>query len=252
MTPKSPVHSLRLGWATEVNLTRAGVPERYPFWSPQGWVYLSMAHEDTLSPPGALQSLEDAGPHLEPRNNEASAVPWALRLTVNSTSDRDTLERRLESYSQAVLTSAQLAPRIDRGLFVMTAHQAKGKEFDAVVLADAMGRYWRDDPESRRLFYVAVTRATKSLTIVGPDAGASPLVDLCGARRTVVAPSVVVRRSLRPATHRQIRPFREPARKRSPDRRLPPASSLAPSAKYRSRRSVVTSRAHLDFASRSS
>ena len=61
----------------------------------------------------------------------------------------------------------------------LCAHPAKGKEFDAVVLADAMERFWPDNLENRRLFYVVVTRATRSLTIIAPDAGASPLVALC-------------------------------------------------------------------------
>ena len=160
----------------EVNLTRAGT-RALPILRALKTIYDDGPRGYFPALLAALQSLEDAGHHL-PRTEAVRA----LRLTVNSTSDRDTFERLLESYSQAVLTSAQLTPRIDRGLFVMTAHQAKGKEFDAVVLADATGRYWRDDPESRRLFYVAVTRATKSLTIVAPDAGASPLVDLCGPR----------------------------------------------------------------------
>jgi ATP-dependent DNA helicase RecQ len=65
---------------------------------------------------------------------------------------------------------------MDYGLFVMTAHQAKGKEFDAIILADAMQRFWPDDDDTRRLFYVAVTRASKSWTIVAPDRDASPLL----------------------------------------------------------------------------
>ena len=47
-------------------------------------------------------------------------------------------------------------------------------------MADAMSRYWPDKPENRRLFYVALTRATKSLTIIAPDSNASPILDLCG------------------------------------------------------------------------
>ena len=125
----------------------------------------------------ALKSCEEAGHHL-PRKEAVRA----LRMTVNCMNHRDTFESLVERYSQAVLMAAHAAPPIERGLLVMTAHQAKGKEFDAVVLADAMDRYWRDNAESRRLFYVALTRATKSLTIVAPDRSASPLVDLCGPR----------------------------------------------------------------------
>lgn len=58
----------------------------------------------------------------------------------------------------------------------MTAHQAKGKEFDAIVLADASARYWPDDEETRRLFYVAIIRAKARWTIIAPDRGDSPLL----------------------------------------------------------------------------
>lgn len=69
------------------------------------------------------------------------------------------LDLALERYAGAVLAATYAAPRMERGLFVMTAHQAKGKEFDALILGDAMNRFWPDDDDHRRLFYVAITRA---------------------------------------------------------------------------------------------
>jgi superfamily I DNA/RNA helicase len=60
----------------------------------------------------------------------------------------------------------------------MTVHQAKGKEFDAVVIADGFRRFYGDDDEGRNLFYVALTRGTKRWTVIAPDddAQASPLL----------------------------------------------------------------------------
>ena len=58
----------------------------------------------------------------------------------------------------------------------MTAYQAKGKEFDAVVVADATKRLWPDDEETRRLFCVAVMRASTSWDLITTDGGASPLL----------------------------------------------------------------------------
>lgn len=86
------------------------------------------------------------------------------------------LDLALERYAGAVLAATSTAPRMERGLFVMTAHQAKGKEFDAIILGDAMDRFWPDDDDHRRLFYVVITRASRSWAVVAPDHGASPLL----------------------------------------------------------------------------
>jgi ATP-dependent DNA helicase RecQ len=56
-----------------------------------------------------------------------------------------------------------------RGLLLLTAHRAKGLEFDDVVIIDSeWNRLSKDeDPDApRRLFYVAMTRARRSLSIV--------------------------------------------------------------------------------------
>jgi superfamily I DNA/RNA helicase len=101
-------------------------------------------------------------------------------MTADATLDDPvTIEAVLARYAESVLTAAQVAPRMERGLFVMTAHQAKGKEFDAVVIADASARFWPDNDERRRLWYVALTRAAHSLTLIAPDSRPSPLLALC-------------------------------------------------------------------------
>jgi ATP-dependent DNA helicase RecQ len=72
------------------------------------------------------------------------------------------------------------------GLLLLTAHRAKGLEFDHVVILDGgWDRVSKDEDRDapRRLFYVAMTRAKRSLAIVSmqdrhpilPDAGASLL-----------------------------------------------------------------------------
>lgn len=49
-------------------------------------------------------------------------------------------------------------------MVLMTAHRAKGLEFDHVLILD--GGAWRErSDEERRLFYVAMTRARKTLTV---------------------------------------------------------------------------------------
>ena len=62
--------------------------------------------------------------------------------------------------------------RRQTGLLLLTAHRAKGLEFDHVVILDGSwgldeSRYRTQDPgEMRRLYYVAMTRARQTLTLL--------------------------------------------------------------------------------------
>lgn len=67
-----------------------------------------------------------------------------------------------------------------RGLLLLTAHRAKGLEFDHVAILN--GDWTRvskgEDPEApRRLFYVAMTRAQQSLTVL--TSGVHPFLQAC-------------------------------------------------------------------------
>lgn len=120
----------------------------------------------------ALECCANAGHHL-PRVEAVRALRTTAGIMSDEPSDLDLV---LEQYSAAVMAATYTALRIDHGLFVMTAHQAKGKEFDVVVLSDASARYWDESEDTRRLFYVAMTRAGRSWTVVAPDSGGSPLL----------------------------------------------------------------------------
>lgn len=61
--------------------------------------------------------------------------------------------------------------------YIMTATRSKGREFDHVVMLDCVDKIWpcswpvgarRNLQEERRIFYVAMTRAKKSLTLTVP------------------------------------------------------------------------------------
>ena len=79
---------------------------------------------------------------------------------------------------------------LERPLHLMTAHRAKGKEFDTVILLDTVDGVWphskpddqRKTEAERRLFYVAFTRARKKvIMLTGKDAGPiSPFVQELG------------------------------------------------------------------------
>ncbi len=120
----------------------------------------------------ALDACAAVGHHL-PRMQAVDAIQ---RTVEGLDDDRPDLGLALERYSAAIVSAAYRAPRMERGLSVMTAHQAKGKEFDALVLADASERFWPDNDQTRRLFYVAITRPTAGWTVVAPDRRASPLI----------------------------------------------------------------------------
>lgn len=74
-------------------------------------------------------------------------------------------------------------------MLLLTAHRAKGLEFDHVLILDGGG--WSEgNDEERRLFYVAMTRARKTLTLCkrGQHAFIPDFVDLCLTTSTTVSP----------------------------------------------------------------
>lgn len=65
-------------------------------------------------------------------------------------------------------------------LLLLTAHRAKGLEFDHVVILDAGG--WRQaNDEERRLYYVAMTRARQTLTLCTQQGVKHPFIRECEA-----------------------------------------------------------------------
>jgi ATP-dependent DNA helicase RecQ len=79
------------------------------------------------------------------------------------------------------LAEQRLEARIGRGIFLATAHAAKGLEFDHVLVA---GSGWTRggtpgaQEEERRLFYVAMTRARQTLALLDPTKRRHPHVAL--------------------------------------------------------------------------
>ena len=99
--------------------------------------------------------------------------------------------------------------RRQRGLLLLTAHSAKGLEFDHVAVLDGgwdrVGR--NEDPDApRRLYYVAMTRARQTLTLARLDGARGFHAELEGH------PCMSLRKAAKPppcaeaVTHRHVRP----------------------------------------------
>ena len=104
--------------------------------------------------------------------------------------------------------------RRQRGLLLLTAHRAKGLEFDHVAVLDGVWdkRHRDEDADaSRRLYYVAMTRAKHTLTLLSFD-GAHPFHEPLRDRSSVLRrravrlppPTPDLRRSYRSLTLRDV------------------------------------------------
>jgi DNA helicase-2/ATP-dependent DNA helicase PcrA len=122
----------------------------------------------------ALIACRDLGYHL-PRRDAARTI----QETAAALAPDCELEQAVATYSKRIAESGhRAAETYQHGLLVMTVHQSKGKEFDAVVLGPLDQRRWPDSDANRRLLYVGLTRATASWTLIVPSSDASPLLAL--------------------------------------------------------------------------
>ncbi len=115
-----------------------------------------------------IDIVEAAGHHV-PRGECLGPIRHAAREQTDA----------LLAYAKRVAVARfSASAQVPRGLLVMTVHQAKGKEFDAVIVGFVGREAFPDDLDGRRLLYVAMTRARRRLTLVVPDGGPSPLLGL--------------------------------------------------------------------------
>jgi superfamily I DNA/RNA helicase len=126
---------------------------------------------------GALNALVERDFHL-PRADAVRALRDTAQALAGQNAD---LDAAIAAYADRIVAAAHITtPRLGNGVFVLTAHQAKGKEFDTVILVNPLERHYQGTDEGRRLFYVAVTRATSRWVVVAPDANATPLLQMLG------------------------------------------------------------------------
>ncbi len=91
------------------------------------------------------------------------ALPYVRHFT--DLCGTDAPEALLPAMAEALAQAEEAASYDFGGLFIGTAHSAKGLEWDHVLIAGAEQAAWPDTAENLRLFYVAATRARDSLTI---------------------------------------------------------------------------------------
>jgi DNA helicase IV len=132
------------------------------------------------------RSVRESG--VDPRRETAPAAGFADRLgELAREQDAAVGEGRLAvivpAGRAAELTAAVLAtvpeagsgeePDLERRTVVLTARQAKGLEFDTVLLADP-DAVAASGPHGENDLYVALTRSTGGLLILAEDAAAAP------------------------------------------------------------------------------
>ncbi len=138
----------------------------------------------------AARLLEQFAPHLHPaRSVRASGVgPRRVHTGSRAVAVADIAGAVADIRSEvgpglvAVVGPAHLVRDRDSGVEHLTAVDAKGLEFDGVVVADPEAII-RESPGATGMarLYVALTRATTRLTILAPAPPGPPLDDVLGA-----------------------------------------------------------------------
>lgn len=124
---------------------------------------------------GRMCAAADAGGGIVIHRRE----PLGLLASLRVPADRDATEVYEETARSRRLPLT--------GWTASTIHGSKGLEFDHVVITHAGSADFADTPQGRALFYTAMSRARKSVTIVVPSEAPSPL--LSGAQRSAPQPT---------------------------------------------------------------
>jgi len=130
-----------------------------------------------------LSGLIDAATIRQWLETQPDANGWRYLREVLAEYALDTsdAELPLEHFLEWLAEWGREARRRQTGVLLLTAHKAKGLEFDHVAVLDGN---WKqtdssdDDDAPRRLYYVAMTRARKTLTLARLDRAHALLDDL--------------------------------------------------------------------------
>lgn len=104
--------------------------------------------------------------HEEDERLIAQDAAYVVRMGLRvrpGVDDQEAKERVIGRLSQVRFTTEGREPR---GLYLLTCHEAKGREFDMVILPYVSDEIFPDDDEEQRqLLYVALTRARQRMLI---------------------------------------------------------------------------------------
>ena len=121
---------------------------------------------DTL--PSAFRSVHEVT-RLVCKSQDARVIDWdtlyALRRVLQAQrhlSDTEAAEKARARVRQVRFAST---PTPRRGIYLLTCHEGKGKEFDLVVLPYVADDNFEDNEESRQLLYVSLSRARRWILV---------------------------------------------------------------------------------------
>lgn len=112
-------------------------------------------------------------------DQDRRVVAWervrVLRQVLRALPEASDEEARAQAENRILQLRFATAAAHDRGLFLLSCHEGKGKEFDFVVLPFLSTENFGEDQESRQLLYVALSRARKRI-LARLATGQSPVI----------------------------------------------------------------------------
>lgn len=118
--------------------------------------------------PGALQAAVTAArlavAHDDPRQVADDAY-YVVRQAFGARRVDDETEARERAIARLMALRFRVEDDTRAGLYLLTCHSGKGKEFDTIVIPYLSTEIFPDDEEGRQLLYVSLTRARRQLVV---------------------------------------------------------------------------------------
>jgi len=131
----------------------------------------------------AFRAAHDAT-RLACRDQDPRAINWdalyAIRRVLQAPSHLPDHEAAVKARARVRQARFAAAPTPCRGLYLLTCHEGKGKEFDLVILPHVSTANFDDDEDSRQLLYVSLTRARQRLLVRVPIGQVPPICERLG------------------------------------------------------------------------